>query len=169
MENLHLYNKDTPLFSLNNLKTYGRVVDITDGDTINCVIPLFNGKYYKFNFRLNGIDTCEMKSKNEKNKELAIAARDLLFELITNNKSKSLSKQEISDILNEKVYLVWIECSNFDKFGRVLANVSLNENSLESFSNILINKKLAYNYHGEKKLSEDEQLMILTEEVDKSH
>lgn len=167
MDKLYLYNRDTPLFSLNGKKIYGRVVDITDGDTINCVIPLHDN-YYKFNFRLDGIDTCEMKSKNELNKNLAIKARDLLFELITKNKSKNLSKQEISDILNENLYLVWIQCYKFDKFGRVLARVSLNEHS-ESFSEILVNNKLAYNYHGEKKLSEEEQLQLLTEEDDKNH
>lgn len=167
MENLYLHDRNTPFFNLNGLKSYARVVDITDGDTINCVIPLFNN-YYKFNFRLSGIDTCEMKSKNELNKKLAIEARDLLFEIITNNKLKNLSKQEISQILNEDVYLVWIECLNYDKFGRVLAKISLNENS-ESFSEILINKKLAYKYNGEKKLSEEEQLKLFIEEDDKSH
>jgi endonuclease YncB( thermonuclease family) len=170
MENLHLYNRNTPMFSLNGIKTYARVVDIIDGDSINCIIPLFNNKYYKFNIRLNDIDTCEMKSKNDMNKKLAIAARDLLFELITNKKLYQLSKKEISDILDEDMYLVWIECLNFDKFGRVLAKVSKNETSPQTFSDTLIDKKLAYNYNGEKKLSEEEQLTLLfIEEDDKSH
>jgi endonuclease YncB( thermonuclease family) len=169
MENLHLYNRDTPMFSLNGIKTYARVVDIIDGDTINCIIPFFDNKYFKFNIRLSGIDTCEMKSKNDENKKLAIAARDLLFELITNKKLYQLSKKEISNILNEDLYLVWVECLNFDKFGRVLANVSKNETA-QSFSDILVNKKLAYQYHGEKKLTEEEQLvLLLIEEDDKSH
>lgn len=159
MENLYLHNRDTPMFSLNGIKTYVRVVDILDGDTINCIIPL-HGSYYKFNIRLNGIDTCETKSKNDMNKKLAMTARDLLFELITNKKGIELSKKEISDILDENVYLVWIECLNFDKFGRVLAKVSKNETS-DSFSSVLINKKLAYEYHGEKKLTEEEQLLLL--------
>lgn len=169
MEELYLYDRTTPFFSLNGLKLYGRVVDIIDGDTIICVIPLFENKYYKFYFRLDSIDTCEMKSKNELNKKLALSARKLLFHLITNKEiDEHLSKHEISDLLNEKSYLVWIECLNYDKFGRVLSRISLNENS-ESFSDILVNKKLAYIYHGEKKLSEEEQLIILTEEDDKCH
>ena len=167
MYKLHLYDKTTPLFTLNGISTFGRVVGIIDGDTLSCVIPLLD-RYYKFNFRLNGIDTCEMKSKNQSNKDLAIEARNMLFNLITNKHITNDTKNEVSILLNENVYLVWISCQNFDKFGRVLAKISLNESS-ESFSEILIKNKLAYEYHGDKKLSEKEQFELLIEEDDKYH
>ena len=63
-------NKTTPHFSLNGQKLWGRVVNVYDGDTLTIVLSVFNG-IYKFSVRMNGIDTCEVKSKNDKNKELA--------------------------------------------------------------------------------------------------
>ena len=60
------YDK-TPKFNqvFNNKLLIGRVIDIYDGDTITCVIDLY-GNNLSVNIRLGDIDTCEMKSKNEK-------------------------------------------------------------------------------------------------------
>ena len=159
------YNS-TPHFTLNGKKMYGRVVNVYDGDTITVVLNIFNG-FYKFNMRLNGIDTCELKSKNEKNKELACFARSRLISLITDKDISETSllkdRRMINNFLNKNVYCVWIECLEFDKYGRLLANIYSNENTSESFSNILLKEKLAYKYTGETKLTEDEQLSTLKE------
>lgn len=47
---------NTDEFSLDNYITLARVVDIYDGDTCTCIIPLYNN-YYKYHIRLNEIDT----------------------------------------------------------------------------------------------------------------
>jgi len=52
----------TPEFTLNGLNTKGRLVNIIDGDSVSIVLPVFNN-FYKYNIRLSGIDTCEMRSK----------------------------------------------------------------------------------------------------------
>lgn len=158
------YNS-TPYFSLNGKKMYGRVVNVYDGDTITVVLNIFDG-FYKFSVRLNGIDTCELKSKNEKNKELACFARSRLISLITNKDISETTllkdRKMINNFLNKNVYCVWIECLDFDKYGRLLANVfSIEKTSSESFSNILLKEKLAYKYTGETKLTEEEQLFTL--------
>ena len=46
---------------------------------------------------------------------------------------------------------VWIECFDFDKYGRILANVYKKEGDI-SLSNILLESRLAYIYDGGKKL-----------------
>ena len=159
------YNS-TPFFSLNGKKMYCRVVNVYDGDTITVVLNIFDG-FYKFSVRLNGIDTCEIKSKNEKNKEFACFARSRLISLITDKDTSETSllkdRRMINNFLNKNVYCVWIECLDFDKYGRLLANIYKNENtsSCESFSSILLKEKLAYTYTGETKLTEEEQLDTL--------
>ena len=159
------YNS-TPFFTLNGKKMYCRVVNVYDGDTITVVLNIFDG-FYKFSVRINGIDTCEIKSKNEKNKELACFARSRLISLITDKDISETTllkdRRMINNFLNKNVYCVWIECLDFDKYGRLLANIYKNENasSCESFSSILLKEKLAYTYTGETKLTEEEQLDTL--------
>lgn len=88
---------------------YGKVVKVYDGDTITIVATLDFDVYqspqlYKFSVRLNGIDTPELKTKNENEKKLAIIARD------------ELKKQ-----LDNKI--VELKNVSLEKYGRLLADV----------------------------------------------
>lgn len=157
-------NNTTPHFSLNGQKLWGRVVSLYDGDTLTIALNVFSG-VYKFSVRMSGIDTCEIKSKCEKNKELAKNARSRLLSLIT---EKDISetcawndRRKINNILNKGMYFVWVECCDFDKYGRLLANIYLNDKSSESFSSVLIKEKLAYKYEGDTKFTEEEQVECL--------
>lgn len=150
-----MFNYDnTSEFSLDGLTSFGRVVNIHDGDTMNVILPV-DSKMYRFSIRLNRIDTCEVKSKNESNLKLAIQARTRLFELVTGVGQQSTT--DIKKYLKDNVCLVFLRCSDFDKYGRLLADVSSNE-STECFSDILISERLAYVYDGGKKLTEEEQM-----------
>lgn len=156
----------TPEFTLNGLRTYARVVSVYDGDTMKCIIPVFN-TFFKFNVRLSGIDTCEMKSKKTEAKVLAIRARDRLINLVTGGKTnismteKTETKKDITNILENDVFLVWLHCLELDKYGRTICNIYASPNSNVSFSDILIEEHLAYVYEGETKLSEEEQVKLL--------
>lgn len=152
------YNSSTPEFSLNGYKTLGRVVNIYDGDTIKIVVPLF-GSYYKINVRLNDIDCCEIKSKDELLKQTAIKTRNRLCEIITGKKVNT--KEEIDNILNDNVYLLWIECLKSDKYGRILSNLYIKKGDTKRLSDILIDEKLAYTYKGKTKLTDEEIKNIL--------
>jgi endonuclease YncB( thermonuclease family) len=114
---------------------------------------------------MNGIDTCEIKSKNEKNKELACFARSRLLSLVTDKEVSETStwndRRKINNILNKSMYFVWVECFDFDKYGRLLANIYKEENSQEHFSQILLREKLAYEYKGDTKLTDEEQVECL--------
>jgi endonuclease YncB( thermonuclease family) len=159
------YNFDnTSVFTLNGVKLKGRLVDIIDGDSLTIILPLF-GSYYKYNVRIMGIDTCEIKSKNDENKLLALEARCELLRLITNDPSyiSSLPKSEIRKILHTSLFIVDLECYDFDKYGRLLADIYFDNNGyIHSLSKHLLDKKLAYVYTGHTKLSEQEQVNILT-------
>jgi endonuclease YncB( thermonuclease family) len=150
----------TPEFTLRGLNTMGRLVDIIDGDSVSIVLPVFNS-FYKYNIRLSGIDTCEMRSKNEKCRNLAIKARDTLLGLVTGvgEKTHLETRSEIHEILDKDMVIVYVECLDFDKYGRLLANVFFDKINLSEY---LLQHKLAYSYTGHTKLTEQEQLEMLS-------
>ena len=141
-ENKNLINElektdnKVPLFSLNNEFKLGRVVDVYDGDT--CKINMkFKDKIYKWNCRLMGIDTPELRTKNENEKECGYYVRDRLREYILNQ-------------------IVVVQCLNFDKYGRLLVYIYHYDNNrnLDSYANNesinkwLINNNYALSYDG---------------------
>ncbi len=117
-------------FSLKDFKTQAKVVSVYDGDTITLVF-VFANEYYKWNCRLDGIDTPEIKSKNNEEKALAIKARDYLREQI-------LGK------------IVDIECGDFDKYGRLLIKL-IYEN--QNMNELMISQGHAKAYFGGTKES----------------
>jgi endonuclease YncB( thermonuclease family) len=112
-----------------------KVVKVYDGDTIT-VASYLKGvpTCYRFSVRLRGIDSPEIRTKNEDEKKAAIISRDKLSE----------------KILNKIVYLKDI---GTEKYGRVLADVFYNN---EKINDWLLNNKLAVKYDGGKKVAFEE-------------
>ena len=106
----------------------GKVIKVYDGDsiTIAAKLPYDDSKYYRFSVRLNGIDTPEIKGKNEDEKEAAKNAREALSKLI----------------LNKKVILKNVDN---EKYGRILADVYLGEIHINDW---LIQERYAVRYDG---------------------
>jgi endonuclease YncB( thermonuclease family) len=154
--------------SLNGIKSFAKVVNVKDGDTIELVIPSFNG-YYRYNTRLKRIDTCEIHSNNSDIKDMAKKAKIRVIELLLNKNIgnlKQMNRKDIKNIFEKENIIVWVECHDFDKYGRLLANIFLYDEKLNkidknSISDILISEKLAYKYDGGTKLTEEDQLDIL--------
>lgn len=140
---------NTPPFSLKGLHTLVRIVSIYDGDTVKAIIPMF-GTCFKFDLRLNGIDTCEIRTTDTEIKVLAEKARDRLFELITNTKAENLTKNKIESYLDKHPCIIRIECLDNDKYGRILADLYI-ENEQRSLSQVLIEESLGYPYNGGRK------------------
>ena len=85
----------------------GKVVKVYDGDTITIAAKLPRTKdpsVYRFQVRLNGIDSPEIKGGTEHEKKLAMKSRDALSNLIMG---------KIVDLKNVST----------EKYGRVLADV----------------------------------------------
>lgn len=128
--NWETINDDINLFSLENKEFTGKVVSIYDGDTVKIVFKLFN-TYYKWNCRINNVDTPEIRSKCELEKKNAIYVRDRLKDKILNQ-------------------VVKVNCGKFDKYGRLLVTIYFNEKNINEW---LINKKYAFKYDGGTKKS----------------
>jgi micrococcal nuclease len=111
----------------------GQVIKVYDGDsiTIAAYLPIQNSPLYRFSVRLNGIDTPEIKGKNEDEKTAAKNARDALSDLI----------------LHKHVILKNVDT---EKYGRILADVYLDELCV---NNWLIQEKYAVKYGGGTKKS----------------
>lgn len=152
--NWSLIDNNVNYLSFNNNIFSGKVVDVYDGDTIKLVLPFIikTSKYkykfldkllkkrdiiqmYKWNCRLTGIDTPEIRTKNLQEKEFGIMVRDKLREKILNN-------------------LLFVKCGVFDKYGRLLVTLYDSEENLKKDNSInkwLINNKYAKEYNGGKK------------------
>lgn len=152
---------DTPVFSLEGLKCWARVVSVYDGDSPMVVIPVGGDrKMYRFATRMYGIDTSEMKSKDARNKERAFKARARLIELVTGgqvNLPLTAKKKDVIEALSRDVYLVWVECMEMDKYGRVLLKMYKSPEDEKSFADTLVDDGLAYVYFGGTKMTENEQ------------
>lgn len=115
-----------PKFSFNNYATIIKVIKIIDGDTITAIFK-FKDSFYKTNFRLNNIDTAPIYSKLENIKIKALEAKQFLFNLIINKNLKA-------------TFL------NFDKYGRILIDIYLDDGEL--VSDKLIQGGYAKKYNG---------------------
>lgn len=164
-------SKNTECFSLKGFSTFARVVSIYDADTITVVMdlqgccmapcgsiePTPESCMRKFSVRLFGIDAAEMKNANKALQHVAIKARDRLVELITGKKDMDLESD---------VYVVWVQCEEFDKYGRLLARVYSIDSATgkvdrtKSLSDMLLAENLVYAYKGKTKLSPEEQCRV---------
>ena len=129
--------KDAPNFNsaLDNYETEAKVASVYDGDSIRVIFPL-NGTLYKWNCRLYGIDTPEIRTRNQKEKDLGLKIRDILRE-------KILRK------------VVKLKCHELDKYGRLMIDVFYNDENINKW---LIDQGYAFSYDGGKKKSWGEYL-----------
>lgn len=124
------YNNKTPIFTLEGSFVQGKIVDVYDGDTVKIVLNLsINQDYFRWNCRLSGINTPEIRTKNTKEKEFGLLVRDKLKERIENK-------------------ILLIKCGEFDKYGRLLVEIYENNGQLFSINNWLIENNYAKPYDG---------------------
>ena len=140
-------NNSYPIFSLNGEYLLGKCVDVYDGDTVKIVMPLIidgkiSNKLFRWNCRINRVDTPEIRTKNIKEKDYAKQVRD-------NLRIKILNK------------MVYVKCLDFDKYGRLLTEIYVDEDynytninkdnceeKLLNISNWLITNNYAKEYFG---------------------
>jgi endonuclease YncB( thermonuclease family) len=152
--------KDIQEFSLQGLTLQGKIVELYDADTCKIVLPVLNS-FYKFNCRLSGIDTPEMKplkSKPNRDNEIIWAkkARAELLKLIcTDDKcfeDLDIKKDKIISSLEKNKRLVTVKCLEFDKYGRLLVEL-YGVDKEKSFNDVLVDKNMAVSYDGGKKVN----------------
>jgi endonuclease YncB( thermonuclease family) len=116
-------------FTFKNYNTIIKIIKVIDGDTVTGIFK-FKDSFYKYNFRINGIDTAEIHSKNENEKKKGLNAKDYLYDLI----------------INKTIFANFLD---FDKYGRILVNLYLNDK--DSISDLLIQGGYANKYDGKTK------------------
>ena len=99
---------NTEYMTFNGDEFTAKIVYIYDGDTMHVVFNAL-GDYYRWNCRVMGVDTPEIRTKNLKEKEMGYKVRDILKNYFLNQ-------------------IVKIKCYKFDKYGRLLIDVFLPEN-----------------------------------------
>ena len=130
-----IVNNDTPLFSLEGNFVECKVVDVYDGDTCKVVFPL-NEKMYRWNVRLTGYDTPEMRPpRSQENRDEEINAARLARDFL---KSKVMNQDQ----------LVYIKCGEFDKYGRLLGTLFINQEDEVSVNDLMIQNGHGYAYDG---------------------
>ena len=125
-------------FSLNGMKVEGKVVSVYDGDTVRIAFPI-KGDMYKWNCRLSGIDTPELRTKCKLEKQFGYRVRDLLKDRILNK-------------------VLFVSCEDFDKYGRLLTTLKETESDEQTINQWLIDEGYAFSYDGGTKKSWSEHL-----------
>jgi len=129
-------SKDLHAVQIENLKNFVpkikecKVIKVYDGDTIT-VAAFLKGdpECYKFQVRLSGIDSPELRGSGENEKKHAIISRD------------ALSGQILNKTINLKI-------KGKEKYGRLLADVLYNGTNMNDW---MIKNGYAVNYDGGKK------------------
>jgi len=111
----------------------GQVIKVYDGDSITIAghYPMCNSPLFRFSVRLNGIDTPEIKGKNEDEKQAAKEAQYALANLILH---KTVTLKNVGT----------------EKYGRILADIYLDELHINEW---LIKERYAVKYDGGTKIS----------------
>jgi hypothetical protein len=137
------YNiNNTPSFTIDGKCCFARVIDI--GDTITLALPLLNN-VYKFNVAVPGIDCYELNGGTSINRESAVRARNRILELldiVRNSENTAYTRREIRQMLNDTIYIVWVKCYGFEKFGRLFADIYINVGDKHSILEILLLENL---------------------------
>ena len=118
--------------------TRGRAVKVYDGDTLWVAATpegMVGNPVFRFNIRMLGYDSPEIRTKNPKEKEAAVKARDAL-----------------SELLSDKIFRIE-QCEKSDKYGRLLATLYVNDNDgkVINVNKWMIEKGFGYPYDGGKK------------------
>lgn len=113
--------------------TFGKVVKVYDGDTITVANRIsvdgghsYSPQIYRFNVRLYGIDSPELKTKNTIIKHLAIQSRDALHDLIYGK-------------------IVQLKNVSLEKYGRLLADIYVGDIHVNQW---MVDHKYAVSYDG---------------------
>ena len=133
-------DKTVEIFSLNKKIFIGKVVDVYDGDTCKIVINLKN-EFVKFNVRMLGYDSPEIRTKNDIEKNFAKISKNILETLILNK-------------------IVKICCSDFDKYGRLLGSIItiISTGHEINVNEFMVDNHFGYSYFGDKKKEFNELL-----------
>lgn len=116
--------------NLPNYRYRGVIENWVDGDTVDVSVDLGFCVYTKIRFRLTGLDTAELKSKDDEKALLAAKAHNFVQQWAP------------------KSTVVYIASTKTEKFGRWLAEIFKTGMAGESVNDALLREGLAKPYKG---------------------
>jgi endonuclease YncB( thermonuclease family) len=133
IKKLNKTNTNIPLFSFDNTYTIIKITDVYDADTFSGIF-YHNKTCYKYKFRMMGYDSPEIKPKKN------IPNRDEII------KKAHLAKEFFINLVNKQNFIVNANLHKFDKYGRILVDLYLNNNS--HINSLMIENNHGYPYNG---------------------
>ena len=109
-----------------------KVIKVVDGDTVDVLIDLGFKTFLKKRIRIYGINTPETRTRDKKEKELGLRAKERVKEILTNNKK------------------LVIKSHGQGKFGRVLGEIYFSEKKVD-LGQLLVSEGHAKEYYGGKR------------------
>jgi len=124
---------ETPAFALEPCAA--KVIDVYDADTCTVAVEVFPGRLARFQVRIVGVDTPEMRPKRasahrELEKTAAKRSRDALIEHLLGMSlpaGRTTTRKRIRTLLGASERIVRLEPRGFDKYGRVLGDIKLHD------------------------------------------
>jgi len=123
---------ETPPFALEPCAA--KVIDVYDADTCTVAVEVFPGRLARFQVRIVGVDTPEMRPKRgsahrDLEKEAAKRSRDALVEHLLGMPLPAgrVTRKRIRTLLGASERTVRLEPMGFDKYGRVLGDIKLHD------------------------------------------
>ena len=129
-------------------KRFARITKIYDGDTFTAnILDDTTSQVHSYKVRLLGIDSPEIKDKQHS--QQALISRGVLAKLCTDcdidiNKDCNLSYNDLTKKLITNKKIILLDCQeHFDKYGRVLATVFVDDLCINQY---MINNQYAKAY-----------------------
>ncbi len=136
----------TPQFSLSGYEGWARLVDCYDGDTVKLVLPVLT-EWYVFSCRLIGVNAPELKTRDMVQHAKAQHSRNRLLEWCTGQCPPStVTPKDIRTLLQAQVCLVWVQCFDFEKYGRVLVQLKKSPQDVHTLNQRLVEEGYAVSY-----------------------
>ena len=142
--------KDVPEFNFAGQNFYARVIGIHDGDSLKVCFDV-GGKLYKMMTRLAGIDAPEIRSKDPKEKALAVRARDYVAAWAMPDKFKVGGEYAEKDLVNAlwtDPIIVYLKCGELDRYARLLCEMFKDNVDAHSLNSLLKQNGFADGYLG---------------------
>jgi hypothetical protein len=140
--------ENTQKFRLPNKLMECKVVKVIDGDTVKAVFkPFFSSSHYVFSVRLLGSNAPETRTTNKEEKSLGLICKDYLSKTV-------LGKH------------LFIECCDFDNFGRTLAYLYTDKSKKNSINDIMM---VFVEGLREQTQETQEQLVVVQQEQEELH
>lgn len=145
--------RDVREYNLAGQQLWARVIEMHDADSLKVVIQV-GGQLYKTMTRLQGIDAPEIRTKIDKEKALAVAARDRAAAWLLPERfhvGGAYTEKQLKETLWSVPVVVLLKCQEPDKYGRLLCTVHKSADG-GSLNDLLVSEGFADAYDGGHKM-----------------